>query len=819
MGIRLKTFIVISAGALAVALVMLGAIRIFLIDNLLNQEDQILKQNYKSISIMLNSRKDSLRSTLLDWAKWDDTFNFIKDSNQAYIKDNLQNSTFTDLSLNMMIFLNNKGKIIYAKGYDLENGVKTPIDTGVISYINKHQQQLLNIRGNDILAGMLMVSNRPMIILITSITQSDEKPPAEGYLVIGQYLDKSYLNYLDEVTHETIEIGSVNQIQARSLDDDLVIEKSKTLAMATAFVKDLNGNPDIAITMKRQRNIYDQGIKTLHLFRWVFLAGLFTIIVICILAIDRTILKRLHKLYSFVHEVSIRKDVWSRIELSGKDEISRLATAINQMLEEIKTAYKDIQEGEERFRLTMEATNDGFWDLRIEDMNLYINSEWLRLVGDETLNKEDLYKKYFCPAQEDGSTINNALDECIRGDKEYLHEEYSVCKITGEQIWILNRGKVVDYDSSGQPKRVVGTFSDITTQKRIEQELYSLSYTDKLTGLKNRAYMEKVLESLDQSAESNYQILMGDLNGLKYTNDTYGHNQGDKLLCQISEIFKKSCSVSDIIARWGGDEFIILIKDKDQLYCQEVIKKIKSECKNISPDLPIKLSIAIGSAEKTGNYKSKDIIKIAEERMYQNKLLESTSLRSSTLLSLERTLFEKDQETEEHAARLRTMCVKIGEAMRFSQYELDELALFAMLHDIGKIAIPDHILMKPDKLSEEEWGIMKKHSEIGFRIAESTPELSHIAKNILSHHERYDGKGYPNGLKGEGIPKMARILSIVDSFDVMTNTRPYKAAISVEEAIEELKACAGKQFDPAIVEVFLKLLKDNKLEKNDIISS
>lgn len=588
--------------------------------------------------------------------------------------------------------------------------------------------------------------------------------------------------------------------------------------MATTYVKDLNGNPDISITMKRERNIYDQGIKTLNLFRWVFLAGLFTIILICILVIDRTILKRLRKLYSFVHEVGIRKDVWSRIELSGKDEISKLATAINHMLEEIKMAYKDIEEGEERFRLTMEATNDGFWDLRIEDMNLYINSEWLRLVGDETLDQDDLYKKYFRPVKVDESTINNALDECIRGDKEYLHEEYSVFKNNGEQIWILNRGKVVEYDSSGKPKRVVGTFSDITTQKRIEQELYILSYTDKLTGLKNRAYMEKVLESLDGSIESKYQILMGDLNGLKYTNDTYGHNQGDKLLCQISEILKRSCSVSDIIARWGGDEFIILIKDKDQSYCQEIIKKIKSECRNISPNLPVKLSIAIGSAEKNGNYKSKDIIKIAEERMYQNKLLESTSLRSSTLLSLERTLFEKDQETEEHAARLKIMCVKIGEEMGFSQYELDELALFAMLHDIGKIAIPDHILMKPDKLSAEEWDIMKKHSEIGFRIAESTPELSHIAKYILSHHERYDGKGYPNSLKGEQIPKMARILSIVDSFDVMTNTRPYKAAVSVEEAIEELKACSGKQFDPVIVEVFLKLLMNGNLVDNNITS-
>lgn len=809
MKIRSKTLSIISVSALAVVLVMLGAIRIFLINNLLTQEDRIAAHNFKSIMVMLNSRESSLKSTLLDWAKWDDTFNFIQNSNQTYIDDNLQSSTFTELGLNMMIFVNNDGKIIYDKGYNQDNNVETPISVSVLSYINKNYTTLAHIPGSNILLGMLIVANRPMLILSSSITHSDERPPADGYLIIGQYLDQSFLNYLDQVTQENIKITKVNERQGgkSQASDKITIVKDSNMVTETTLMNDLNGNPDIAVTMQMQRTIYNQGIRTLDLFSLVLLLSLFIIILTCLLVLDRTVLKRLQILYKFVEKAGMRKDVKSRIHLEGKDEISRLAMAINQMLEEIQMAYKDIQEAEERFRLTMEATNDGFWDLRIEGMKLYINSEWLSYAGDEMLSTGELYQRYFCRVNnEGGAYVNNLIDRCIRGEKEYLYEEYSVLKKTGEQLWVLIRGKVVERDIHGKPLRIVGTFSDISKMKETEQELYRLSYTDTLTGLRNRAYMEKVLTKVDQGEDSSYAIIMGDINGLKYTNDAFGHYEGDKRLRKTADILKSCCSKNDIIARWGGDEFLILIKEMDAVYIQKLIRKVKNESNKVT-DLFVELSIALGMAVKDSKHKNKnEVVKEAEERMYRNKMLESRSVRNSTLISLERTLFEKNQETEEHAVRLRDMCVRIGEVMGFSQSKLDELALLAMLHDIGKIAIPDQILLKPDKLTKEEWEIMKTHTEIGYRIAMSTHELVHIADHILSHHERFDGKGYPQGLKGGDISKMARILAVVDSYDVMTHERPYKKAISTAEAVNELKVCAGMQFDPEIVELFIKLL-------------
>jgi PAS domain S-box/diguanylate cyclase (GGDEF) domain len=510
-------------------------------------------------------------------------------------------------------------------------------------------------------------------------------------------------------------------------------------------------------------------------------------------------------LSDFVKKVGKNKDVRSRIDLPGKDEISSLALATNQMLYEVDIAYQDIQKAEERFRLIMEATNDGFWDLNLTNMELYVSYQWLSYMGDELLSKKEQYDKYLGAVNEEGFEINEIIKACIRGEREYLFEDYCILKQTGERIWVLNRGKVVENDESGKPVRMVGTFSDITKKKEIEQEIYSLSYIDKLTGLTNRAYMEKSLEEIDQREDCKYTILMGDLNGLKYTNDVFGHQKGDKLLCRMADILRNCCSNDDTIARWGGDEFLILIKNKAKDYSRDLIRSIKLKCEEIE-EFAINVNIALGSAERDMSLKNKDeVIKKAEERMYRNKLLEKGSARNSTLVSLERTLFERNRETEEHAVRLRYMCVKMGEAMGLSQDELDELALLAMLHDIGKIAIPDQILMKPDKLTNEEWEVMKTHTEIGYRIAISTPELAHIAEGIRFHHERYDGKGYPRGLKGKNIPRMSRILNIVDSYDVMTHERPYKALINPAEAVNELTLNAGKQFDPELVDLFLML--------------
>jgi diguanylate cyclase len=353
---------------------------------------------------------------------------------------------------------------------------------------------------------------------------------------------------------------------------------------------------------------------------------------------------------------------------------------------------------------------------------------------------------------------------------------------------------------------------DASEQIRQEEEVTYLSCHDKLTGLFNRAYFEKKLRDFDKDRYYPVSIIMGDANGLKMTNDIFGHKQGDMLLVAIANILSLACRDSDIVARYGGDEFVVLMPNTSLDDAAKVCKNILNLCGNKTCDQS-KVSVSLGYACKSLSIESmNDTLNIAEDFMCRHKLLESRSYRSSFISSLKKMLFEKSFETEEHAMRVTGLCADAGRLMGLSQSDMNDLELFSMLHDIGKIVIKDQVLLKPGKLNEDEWTEMRRHCEIGYRIARSIPELSHIADYILCHHERFDGDGYPHGLKGEQIPLLSRILSVADSYDAMVNERCYRKAMSKEAAVSELKRCSGTQFDPGIVKVFLQIFESNNAQ-------
>jgi len=347
---------------------------------------------------------------------------------------------------------------------------------------------------------------------------------------------------------------------------------------------------------------------------------------------------------------------------------------------------------------------------------------------------------------------------------------------------------------------------EIIKVKEQEEKIRQLSFHDSLTGLYNRRYLEEQLSRLDVERQLPISVIVADVNGLKVTNDALGHSEGDKLLQKAAEVLKNACREEDIAARTGGDEFILFFPQTTEEETIQIAQRIhqhcSEKCKNIIPGT---LSLGYATKNNTGEDIS-DVIKKAEEMMYSHKLLESQSIRSRIISSLQSTLHEKDIETIEHSQRIAETSMKVGEKLGLAQQELDNLSLLASLHDIGKITVDESILKKPDKLTPRERKEMEKHSEAGYRIAKSTNMLTEIAEYILYHHERWDGKGYPHGLKGEEIPLLSRILAIADAYDAMINDRPYQKAISKEEVIEELKKESGKQFDPELVPIFISIL-------------
>lgn len=398
-------------------------------------------------------------------------------------------------------------------------------------------------------------------------------------------------------------------------------------------------------------------------------------------------------------------------------------------------------------------------------------------------------------------------DQEVMLKKEQIHYEYSYKNETGDKVFEENI-KIPVLNEEGHCFGVVGISRDITKRKTIESKLRYLSEIDMLTGLYNRYSFEEKIKELNSEEHLPLGIIMGDVNGLKLVNDTLGHLEGDELLKAIAKILREACEEKGLTFRWGGDEFMMLIPNCTEAHCEEIMAEIEQKCIEADSKL-IQLSISLGEVVKF--HRDQDIyqcIKRVEEKVYRHKLLQQKSLKSSLMNSLVKTLEEKNMETELHAERVVELSYELGKILDFKVAELDELVIAARLHDIGKIGVNEKILLKPDKLTDEEFEEIKRHPEIGYRIINSSSELGNIAKCVLTHHERWDGKGYPLGLKGLEIPLMARIICIADAYDVMIHDRPYRKSMSHEDAILELKRCAGTQFDPYLVEKFITYLKN-----------
>jgi diguanylate cyclase (GGDEF)-like protein/PAS domain S-box-containing protein len=470
---------------------------------------------------------------------------------------------------------------------------------------------------------------------------------------------------------------------------------------------------------------------------------------------------------------------------------------------ELEKSYQDLEFKRKRLDLVMDGSSEGFWDWNIASGETFYSNHWYKMLGyDPCETKVDFNVIAQTIHPDDLPDVMKTIQNNSTGDLEYYDREDRFLTKNGQLKWFLIHGKIVEYSPDGKPVRMAGIVKDISEKKKHEEEILYLGFHDKLTGLYNRAYFEMELKNC-LATDQPLSILMGDVNGLKIANDVFGHEEGDRLLKVVAEILTNACRENDIVARYGGDEFAIILKDSNEEILSNVLKNIENACNKYEKSI-IKPSISVGTVTRSAKlHNAAQLLKSVEEKMYRNKFLVDRSTHSSIFNSLRQALAEKDFGSEEHSQRLSESCVKIGQSIGLKNDELDQLALLGILHDIGKVAISDEILLKPGRLDEREWEIMKQHSEIGYRIAKASIDLSHIADAILSHHERYDGNGYPQGLKGDEIPVIARIIAIVDSFDAMTHKRAYRETMSEESAVNELKRCSGTQFDPQILEVFL----------------
>ena len=354
-------------------------------------------------------------------------------------------------------------------------------------------------------------------------------------------------------------------------------------------------------------------------------------------------------------------------------------------------------------------------------------------------------------------------------------------------------------------------FSDVTVMKNAEETIRRQAYTDSMTSVYNRTYFEEAMLKMYgmMSELKPLTIIAIDIDGLKITNDTFGHNIGDELLKKVAEIISKVFKANAVISRVGGDEFCIILPGTDYDMAQEkteLLVKATEEVNRQNPVVPISMSIGVATSCEEDHDDIYNIYRRADDDMYRYKISQTSSEKSKVIDMLLTALSERDYVSQGHVERLAELCQLMGNALDLHDTQKRNLVLLSKVHDLGKIGIPDEILNKPGRLTPKEYERMKQHVKIGYNIASRSKELVTIAPLILHHHEHWNGGGYPDSLKEEEIPLECRILGIIDAFDAMTNDRPYHKGISKEEAILEIKRCSGKQFDPYITAKFTEIV-------------
>ena len=372
-----------------------------------------------------------------------------------------------------------------------------------------------------------------------------------------------------------------------------------------------------------------------------------------------------------------------------------------------------------------------------------------------------------------------------------------------------------------------------------------LSNTDFLTGLRNHRYFqERLAEELSRADRYHryLSVIMIDVDHFRNINAEHGHQGGDDLLQQLGELLRARARDSDVVTRYGGEEFAVILPETDgeeaawvadrlRQAVEDHVFTVRSREGRAEAKRTISAGVAsfpIDSGESDGLVVAADVALYRAKYLSRNRVCKFSDQQDfpvphldpaelhralqdasgSAVESLAQALEARDRYTRGHSENVTRISLAIAAALGMSEEAQAQLRIAGMLHDIGKIGVPDAVLNKRGALSSEEWELIRAHPSIGASILAKSPLLEEVIPIVLRHHERYDGSGYPTSSSAADIPLASRILAVADSYDAMTSDRPYRGAMSREEATAELRANAGKQFDPEIVEAFVRLAEE-----------
>jgi len=780
-----------------------------------NQEINLFNSISKTVDSFFNEDRIGHLATVNDWSHWDDTYYYLKDQNPTYIEVNVTEETFENLGIDFFLVVNEDDSVKAQLFYDSESGkfVNTP-DGFSMDKIKKIIKS-----GSDV---SLIIENGGQFYCVaaSSITDSAKVRQGNGTLIFGRLVEKEMVGELEEIINGQISISLTKTMKASTIENLSTIQYNTKVLMNRA---NLNFDNDrmlieyyiptasdpvnlVQLSVSKPRDSYTSGMEQIRNLRLFYSISMVILLALIIILLGRYLSSPFVKLIKEVKDIDITKGNILEMKPDSNNEFAFLRHTLNILLDKIRAEQSIVKETKDKLQATLNSVGDAVITVDNIGNITFMNPVAVELTGyqpDEVYGNS--FEKYFdivtevtrtkveSPVKKVFESKNNVVMEnnTILISKNFRENaiEYTAAPIKDEQEEVMG---------------VVIVFTECNERiEKVHQTEY-LSFHDYLTGLYNRRFLEEELKRLDTARNLPLSIVYADVDGLKTINDAFGHQYGDLLIQKVAYVMKNESRADDIITRTGGDEFVLLLPGTAEEDAKQTIQRIQ---KAISQEkiMEINLSVSFGCATKVQELQSTwEILKKSEEAMYKNKNRSSDMKRNDIIKSLIRMLFKKSPREEAHSLRVARLCEETAEACMLDDDKIKELGIAGALHDIGKIAVDEAILNKTDKLNEAEIAQIRNHPETGYRILVGSSEHYEIAEYVRSHHERWDGTGYPGLLAGKEIPVQSRIIAIASEYDVMTSETTYGEKKSELEAVDEMKRCAGTQFDPELVKIFIE---------------
>lgn len=746
MTLRKKTLFLISLTLIGLMVALYITSSTIFLSSFAELEKQHVYKNVEQARRALSNALANLNFKAADWAVWDDTYHFIEDANDAYVKSNLVPSAFTELRLNLMLFIHSSGRIIFGRGFDLKNKKATPIPKGLKEHLSASRPLLQHPDIESAVTGLILLPEGPLLIVSRPILTSERKGPIRGTLIFGRYLDAAEINRLAQITQLSFTIDRFKDAQTSS---DLQEVRSSLLDKAQIHVRPLSADliagytvlsdiykqPALLLRVDLPRAIYHQGQATRQYLIFSLLAEGLVFGVVTLLLLEKLVLARLVRLSTGITSIGDSANLSARVSLMGRDELSRLAGTINGMLEALEISQHELRRAHDELETRVQERT-----AELVKANQQIQRQIRRL---DALHAVDMA---ISASMDLRVTLNVIVDNVVT----QLGADATVILRLNPHMQTLEyaSGRGLHSNALQHTARPLG--EDHAGHAVIGRRIVSVPNLAEVDNFR----CAPLLEGEAFVAYFGAPLI------------AKGHVKG------VLEIFYRTPF------------------DPDQ------------EWLDFLEAIAMQAAIAIDNAAMF-----EDI---------QRSNVELTLAYNTTIEGLSYALDLRDKETEGHSQRVTNMALRLARAMEFRDDELIHIRRGALLHDIGKIGIPDKILLKPGPLTKEEWEIMRKHPVYAHELLSPISFLRPALEIPYCHHEKWDGTGYPRGLKGEQIPLAARIFAVVDVWESLLSDRSYRLAWPEDRVRKHIYSLAGTHFDPKVVKVFFEIEWSCPLERTSV---